>query len=550
MGKTLEYETPFLRRYQDEIEYITEHLWNMEEYANVRFCALANREEKPNVKASFLSTVITTVERRIVDVAMAKLASPEFGYLVDAYVFDGFMVQKKEGVDVFPQEQLEELAYLVLEETGYGVSFVEKSLKPTVEDLERIRPPFNNTFSNSQWYAETVFSELRSIANVLNTNPKPENLSTFEDAIVPVMNQGFAILRDGQTVHVVARTMSKRLSNDVQYERSKKSDAIAAYKKDVFFISDGENNTKIEPFKLWVDNEYALTYHSMTFNPRPIWMNGSATPFEINTFVGMAYEPTEKLSEAECKELEENELKPFWDHIWKIWCCEDECLFNFVKNWIWSKVTRPWHKVQSALVLQSEQGAGKGVIVEKVAEVIGERYLSSPDSLEDITSSNFTRLYFENCLLLFLDEAFYAGSKSTKSQVKKLITGSLLNVEEKFMPKYTVENFLSIVLASNEKHVVNMEAKTRRYVNLALSNAYAGVHSDKSAKRAYFDAIVATDPQLLCNYLHSIPAPEFSGEGHSKDAGRRATSHQVLLPAGELRLRHRGGPNDNSNCED
>ena len=517
-GELLEYQTPFLIQYKAEINCITEHLWRMGAYRNIRSYAECNREEKKNMKASFLSVVITTVERRIIDVAMQRMSQCDMAYVVDAYVFDGFMVRKKvpaggsneAHTEPIPTADLDELSEAVLEATGYEVTFIEKSLKPSVADLEKIYPAFNNMISICDTNPDTVFTELSMLARDLNADPKPEHVKLFKKALIPIMNKAFARLQVTVAL-VVVRRVSNRGPNDVRYDRMKIADVQANYKQEAFFVDDGEKGEMIVPITIWLNSRYVLKYDGMTFNPRPYDDVRSAPPNLLNTFVGIAYPPKRRYTAEEMSDLEENELKPFWDHVEKVWCRENETLFNYIKHWIWSKVTRPWYHVESAIILQSDEGAGKGIIVEKVAEIIGIRYMSKPQSLEHITGNTFNRQYFENCLLMFLDEAFYAGSKSTKNQVKTIITDKYICVNEKFMPQFQVENFLSMILASNEDHVVNRDVKSRRYLNLSLSNQFAGIHADGSKNRKYFDAIWGIDPQLLSDYLHSMEVEEWRG---------------------------------------
>ena len=508
-GELLEYETPFLLRYKAEITYITEHLWHMSAYRNIRSYAECNAEEKKNMKASFLSVVITTVERQIIDTAMERMTQPDMAYAVDAYVFDGFMVQKK-GSDSIPASDLEELSEAVLQQTGYDVRFIEKSLKPSVEDMEKIYPPFNNMISICDANPDTVFVELSRLARALNADPKPGHVKVFKKALIPIMNKAFARLQVTVAL-VVVRSVSDKGPNDVRYDRMKIADVQANYKHEAFFIKNGEKAERVVPISVWLNSRYVLKYTGMTFNPRPYDDNRSAPPNLLNTFIGIAYPPKRQFNAQEIASLEQNELKPFWDHVAKVWCRGNEALYRYIKHWIWSKVTRPWYHVESAIILQSDEGAGKGIIVEKVAEIIGIRYMSKPPSLDHITGNTFNRQYFENCLLMFLDEAFYAGSKSTKNQVKTIITDKYICVNEKFMPTFQVENFLSMILASNEDHVVNRDVKSRRYLNLSLSNEFAGIHADGSKNRKYFDAIWSVDPQVLSDYLHSLDVDEWRG---------------------------------------
>lgn len=512
-GALLDYQTPFLRRYKEEIEYITEHLWRMREFSNIRQYSERTVERGHNVKASFLSTVITTVERKIIITAMKAMA--EMGYKVGCYVFDGFMIERKPGSGVVLDDQLESLGPIIRDATGYDVKFVEKSLEVKPEDFRNIYPPFNNTIDTSNDDdPETVFADISVLARELNRTDdegNPENIKSFKKAIIPMMNRAFARIQ-GTVPLVVVRRKKDGGVNDIKYQKMRVADALINFGHEVFFIKNGDNKPeKIVPIRIWTASRFALKYHSMTFNPRGYNEKDCASPLELNTFTGISYPQRNRYTAAQMKDLEENELAPFWNHVEEVWCQKNETLFDYVKHWIWSKVTRPGYRVESAIVLQSEQGAGKGVIVEKVAEIIGLQYLSKPKSLDQITGNSFNKQYFENCLIMFLDEAYYAGSKATKNQVKTIITDRHISVNEKYMPQYQVESFISMVLASNEEQVVNRDVLSRRYLNLAVSNKFSGIHADGSEKRQYFDAIWKTNPQILSDYLHSMQVEAWRG---------------------------------------
>lgn len=508
----LQYKTSFLLQYKNEIEYIREHLWHMSEYRPMKDYAESNRREQPNVKSSFLSLVITTVERTIVETAMRRMEEDDIGYKVDTYVFDGFMVRKKPSVDEIPAHCFELLKSAVEEKTGYSVSFIEKSLKPQKKDIERLRPSFNNIDNRNTWDPNAVFVELDLQADILNRDPKPENVELFTKALIPIMNKAFAYLKGTATLVLTRSVDLTKGPNHVKYTRAKKAEVKAGYDNYIYFINNGEKRIKIVPINIWLKSPFALSYSSIVFNPRPYSHPLCATPFELNSYVGIAHPQKQRLTQAQCRALEQNELKPFWDHVKNIWCCGDEPLYTYVRNWIWSKVTRPWFRVETALVLQSKEGAGKGIVLEKVCEILGLQYMSKPSSLEQITGNTFNKQYFECCLVMFLDEAFYAGSKATKNQVKTLITDRWVTVNEKFMPKYRIENYSSMALASNENHVINTDVTTRRFVVMKCSNELAGVHAEDSEQRRYFNRVINTDPQLLSDYLHSIEgAPQWTG---------------------------------------
>ena len=504
----LQYQSSFIQNFKKEIEFITESFWRMSEFQHARRYAEANQEEGKSMKGSFLSVVIQEVERQIIDVAMDTLREEYPQYRAEVYVFDGFMVKKDHPDTVFPQDILERLAAKVEETTGFLVEFVEKSLQPTDSDVLHIRPMFNNFNVKSDWTASRAFSHIRMLASKLNSEPKPENVKIFCKKVVPILNRAFALVRDTKLL-VAERVFDEH--GTIQYTYRKVRDALEMFQSQVAVIDTGEKPVCIKILETWRDSEYALFYINRVFNPRPYTDKKCASPLDLNSFVGLNYTPQHKLSEEEMKDLRDNQLKAFWDHVLLVWCKGDEEIFIYVHNWLCSRVQRPGMKIEAAIILRSEQGAGKGVVVEKLAQILGQSYESKPASLEHITGQGFNKKYFERCLVMFLDEAFYAGSKATKNQLKTKITDPYVTINEKFMPEYTVETFFSMILASNEDHVINREIKSRRYLCLHLDNKYAGVHPEGSEKAQYFKAIKAVDPQLLCDYMCSVDLDGWTG---------------------------------------
>lgn len=501
------YETSFLINFKKEVEYITESLWRMSEYQKFRFYAQSNTEEGKSVKGSFLSVSIQAVERKIINTAMETLTDefPEFN--VGVYVFDGFMVSKNADRE-FPQSILVRLSERVKEVTSFQVEFVEKPLKPTEKDFLHVRPAFNNFMVESQWTGARVFNHLEIMANELNKTPQPENEARFKAQMLPVMNEAFALVKDKMLL-VAERVFDKH--GAVNYVYRKWRDALEIYQSKIIFINNGEKQIPVELLEVWGTNKYALSYTNLVFNPREYNELLCASPLELNSFVGLNYSPTKTLTAEELTYLRANELKTFWEHVRLVWCRGNEEIFIYVHNWLCSRVQRPGYKIQTCITLRSKEGAGKGVVIDKVAEILGSQYVSVPPSLEHITGEGFNREYFERCLMMFLDECFYAGSKATKNQLKTKITAPFITINEKYMPQYRVENFATLILASNEDHVINRDIQSRRFLCLNLDNKYAGIHAENSPERAYFNEILATDPQVLCNYMCSVDLDGWSG---------------------------------------
>ena len=64
---------------------------------------------------------------------------------------------------------------------------------------------------------------------------------------------------------------------------------------------------------------------------------------------------------------------------------------------------------------------------------------------------------------MFADEAFYAGDKKQLPILKHLITSDTLGVEAKDVDAETAANFVHMIMASNDDHVVQATQDERRF---------------------------------------------------------------------------------------
>ena len=90
--------------------------------------------------------------------------------------------------------------------------------------------------------------------------------------------------------------------------------------------------------------------------------------------------------------------------------------------------------------------------------------------------------HLRDCVVLFMDEAFFAGDKAHVGILKALITEPVLTVEKKYNDAVQARNYLHIIMASNSDWVVPAEIGEERYFCLDVSSERRGDHP-------YFKAI-------------------------------------------------------------
>lgn len=416
------------------------------------------------------------------------------------------------------------------------VNLIEGTVKYNCTTLEpikkalRLRPAFNDhTQSNDidednlVWQLKEIARKQVSVRAKLIKHPDPRKRDQqvakreFMKKAMPLINKCFAFIK-GKRTTVAQRCVSHGLGQKqvVSYEyrdlrtMREQFDWTVTVREFRILDASPENYKRLEydvtfaPIVEWLTSQEKLTFRKKVFNPRPYGTAKCASADELNLFTGIDYPMTKELTKEEMKEAEDGPLKPFIDHIKHIWCANAPDAFPWVMMFLAFTVARPWIKVMVAIVLKSLPRSGKGVIIAKIKEILGDKYVSLPGTIEDVTEKQFNSQYTANCLLMFLDEAFWGGSRKSKGGIKKLVTEPYTNVEEKFVTGFTTDACWNTIFASNERHVINMDICSGKMVALDVSNKWAGASSDPTAKKKYMDAVRNTDAQLLSNYFHAL----------------------------------------------
>jgi hypothetical protein len=139
----------------------------------------------------------------------------------------------------------------------------------------------------------------------------------------------------------------------------------------------------------------------------------------------------------------------------------DQAGADWIINWSAGLVQRPAEKVRTALVLKGERGAGKGAFVEVLKAIIGSEYSRHCATAEPITGRFNTVII--NALLVFLDEVVWAGANQESETLKKLITETMLEVEQKGIDAIKVHNRAHYIMATNNDWAVPAGKNERRY---------------------------------------------------------------------------------------
>lgn len=142
-------------------------------------------------------------------------------------------------------------------------------------------------------------------------------------------------------------------------------------------------------------------------------------------------------------------------------------------------VQHPGDRAEAALVFRGGKGSGKGTFANALRRIFGQHGLHVSHQKHLIGSFN---AHMRNCLLLYADEAFWAGDKQGEATLKAIITEPVMMIEQKGVDATQWQNRLHLIMTANAEWAVPASHDERRY-------AVFDVSPDKIDNRAYFDAL-------------------------------------------------------------
>ena len=127
------------------------------------------------------------------------------------------------------------------------------------------------------------------------------------------------------------------------------------------------------------------------------------------------------------------------------WMEGDEKVLTYLLCWMARAVQKPNTPGEVAIVLRGGKGTGKTVFADVFGRLFGRHYSAVADAKYIVGNFN---AHLRDCVVLFGDEAFWAGDRKHESVLKALITGRTLVIESKGIDAETATNNRSIASPS------------------------------------------------------------------------------------------------------
>lgn len=281
------------------------------------------------------------------------------------------------------------------------------------------------------------------------------------------LNDKYAVIRDiGGRCRVVYEvydsTVKRHKISKQSFEDFRNAYCNKTIQQGVKVVRKLEIPNMVPLGKWWLENEHRREYDRIVFLP------GGDESGCYNLWKGFSVQPRK----ADCS--------LFLKHVEDNLCSGNESYYEFVLDWMARLIQQPDRPGESAIVLQGRQGTGKTFFAEQLGHLFGPHFMAVSDPKHLVGSFN---AHLRDCVLLLADEAYFAGDRKHSSNLKNLVTSSMVQYEPKGVDAEMGPNYTHIVIASNSEWVIPADRDERRFFVLQVG--------DEAMKdRAYFGAIV------------------------------------------------------------
>ena len=165
-------------------------------------------------------------------------------------------------------------------------------------------------------------------------------------------------------------------------------------------------------------------------------------------------------------------------------CNGDKKLSDYLMGWMARAVQKPGKQGEVAIAIRGGRGTGKGTFVNWFGRLFGQHYMYLTNAKHLVGNFN---AHLRDAVVVFADEAFFAGDRAHASVLKGMITDPYITIEAKYKNAVTARNVTHLLLASNDDWVVPAGVDERRFCVLEVCPADKQNHKYFSAIKEQMD---------------------------------------------------------------
>lgn len=218
------------------------------------------------------------------------------------------------------------------------------------------------------------------------------------------------------------------------------------------FTSDGK--TTDEPWKAATRGQVYQIPKVDSLRFLPSSMPGDVVTDELGRTAVNTYIPARI-------DMREGDASRWVEHVRKIMPTEWD--FRILMSYMAHIVQRPGVKAFWCPVIQSMEGAGKGIIGEALTHAVGLVYTHEPDAQKLVDSGGKFNSWMAEKLLIIANEIKTDDKRNLLEMLKKMITDARMEVEGKGADQIMADNATNWVMFTNWQDAIPISRDTRRY---------------------------------------------------------------------------------------
>jgi hypothetical protein len=355
---------------------------------------------------------------------------------LNSYEFDGFEVEAIDSKK-FDCEYLNKKTYDItgFERLSWSVKTKIDTITPKLEICEEQKTRNINIPEEYSSYLDIeYFKQLKTSGGYYQQKKYFEYFVKFAERPQPL----FYIIEE-------LSIMNSRLNEPVKIRKINHFEEHQLKKLYGRFETD-EVNSHGKPIKFldkYLDDEDRKTYKSLSFTPYNSKYNPIQDEQYLNTFMGY----NKIVFEGEKYDLSTRKkyIKPF--KTMAIEVCGNEDNYNIFMNLMAQKIKYPTHKKPYAIILQSNQGEGKNLMLDCFGYVINKEHYLTTSNIQDVIGTHAEGLFHK--ILANLNEMDLNQTKNTENRLKSLISEDTITFNPKNVRPYEIENYAFVVLTTN-----------------------------------------------------------------------------------------------------
>ena len=251
---------------------------------------------------------------------------------------------------------------------------------------------------------------------------------------------------------------------------------------------NGKRTSLIDAWIQWIPRRH---YEGVIFNP----VYGEQQKYQdgvsnyLNLFDGLEYQWDEDFwlkyepigERADYTKDMKKHLKltrPFRNFLKEVVCSNRNNCYEFLLKFL--KGILCGRKLQCCVCLLGDKGTGKTFLFEKImCSLLGKKYFLSLGGGSYDALLKEKNAYFKNKLMVIWDEAGkFRGNRMVHNQqledaFKKVITQEKQLIRELYKDGYTLDDFITHIILSNDYSAVPIQSESRRFWIMEMLNKYA-----------------------------------------------------------------------------